>query len=86
MLNPDQFAGVMLPADEVTGPVRDLTSARISTKSTARRDRVDAYRNARHQYSLRMEETAIGYKPEEKEYREHNPPPSWKGFLQEGFH
>lgn len=85
MLNPDQFSGVMLPADKFTGPVRDLTNARISTKSTAKRDRVDAYRNARHQYNLRMEETAIGYPTEEREYRQHNPGPTWKGFLREGF-
>lgn len=86
MLSAAQFSGVMLPTDQFTGPVRDLTSGRVSTKSTSARDRVDAYRSARHQYTLRMEETAIGYKPEEREYREHNPPPSWKGFLQEGFH
>lgn len=86
MLSPEQFGGSTVPADPFTGPVRDLTSARVSTKSTAARDRADVYRSARHAYNLEMEKHAIGYKTEEREYRESNPPPTWNGFLKEGFH
>lgn len=86
MLSPDQFEGSYIEHDNpFVGKVRDLTSGRISRKSTAARDRLDVYRSARHAYDLEMENHALGYKTEEREYRQENPPPSWKGFLKEGF-
>ena len=67
------------------GPVRDLTSGylRSSTGSSVK-ERASVYRDARDAYAGQMEQTAIGYKPEERDYREANPPPTWKKFLQHG--
>jgi hypothetical protein len=67
------------------GPIRDLTSGYLNNRTgRSVQERASVYRDARDAYAVGMENTALGYKSEEKDYRAANPAPSWKQFLQHG--